>query len=191
MKTYIKRIVMGILGSFLAACMLPVSAAGQNHPRILRLEMDEQTDIALYFVAELEDALFGRVTISREPTAQELERILCPENLAAERKTDRQGNAEINFSEMGLKDGVYLVADGKCQPFYVCVPAPDGDRWRYTVEAAPGYRIGGEAEPMPEQRQTVELSVESTDASGELSGIFLVMAGGWAFLRSVLRPESG
>ena len=181
---------MGILSAILTVWLLPLSAAGQSHPRILVMQMEAQTRFSLYFVAELEDALFGRVHISREPNGEELERAMKTENLVQEVNTNRFGYAEVNFSELSLVDGVYLVAGEGITPFYVCIPAPEGDNWAYTVEVFPGYLVGGEAEPVPTSGRMISLSPEQPAAeTGELGGIFLVMAGGWAFLRRILRPE--
>ena len=190
MKEMIKRVVWGILAAVLAAGVLPIAAAGTTHPRILRFQMEPETVFRLYLAADLEDALFGRVHISREPTPEEQERIIRRENLMAEVVTNRRGEAELNFTQLGLPDGVYLVTGEAVEPFYVCLPEPDGDDWIYTVEVFPGYRIGGEAEPMPASGKVVRLSAEQPAAEpGELGGIFLVMAGCWAFLRRVLRLE--
>lgn len=188
MKTNIKRLAMGILGAILTVCVMPVSAAVQSHPRIVQFQMGEQRDIRLYFASNLEDALFGRVVISRNPGPEELERVMDRKNLVAQVTTGDSGAASCNFTELGLADGVYLVAGDGILPFYICVPAPEGDGWAYTVEVAPGYQIGGEAEPMPQNRSLAELSVEAeATEQGELGGILLVMAACCAFFLRMMR----
>lgn len=184
MKRKTNRVAMGMLTILLTVWLLPLTAAGKSPPRILRMQMEGQTDIALYFAAALEDALFGRVQISREPGQEERKRVMQPENLVLELTTDAQGRAQISMSELELEDGVYLAAGEGFSPFYVCVPAPEGDGWTYTVEVSPGYRIGGEAEPVPAVEKTVEIAVEN---HGELGGVMLVLAACCAFFLRLVR----
>lgn len=184
MKRKIKRIALGMLAAILTVWLLPLTAAGQSHPRILQIQMEGQTQIQLYFAAELEDALFGTVRISREPGQEEQNRVIQPENLVLEVTTDAQGWAQIPMSDLQLEDGVYLVDGEDFAPFYICIPAPEGEGWAYTVEAFPGYRIGGEAEPMPAAEKTVEITAEH---HGELGGILLVLAACCAFFLRLFR----
>lgn len=190
MKRYIKRIAIGIIGAILAAFILPVAAAGQAHPRILKLNMGEPGAVYdIYFAACLEDVLFDRVSISRKPAEEEMEVFLRPENMVLSVIADHMGEARIDFSAEALEDGVYLVTGKGCEPFYVCIPAPEGDGWAYTVEVYPGYLVGGEAEPMPSGERLVQCQVETQRSwAGELGGIILVTAAGCLFFLRIFRP---
>lgn len=187
MKEKIKRLVWRILAALLAMGVLPIAAAGTTHPRILQFQMEEgEQRLQIYFVAHLEDALFGRVHIGREPSPEEMERVFKEENLVAELHTDNRGYATLDFTREGLPDGVYLVAGENIDPFYVCVPEPDGAGWIYSVEVYPGYHIGGETEPKP--TGTTQVTMEP-EPYRELEGVLLLMAACGALFLRMLRPQ--
>lgn len=151
MKILGNRLAAAVLAGLLVIGMLPVRAAGQGeYDRMLKLHTDKtEASFQVYAVADLLDVLFGVEEISREPTPGEQERFCVPENLVAELVTDRTGAAEMNLTEMGLEDGVYLITWGTGEGTYVCIPAPDpdGEGWLYTVEVDPAYRDPAEHPP--------------------------------------------
>lgn len=189
MSHKIKRLLLGMILAVVAAGLLPITAAATQHPRIIQFSMGEACQIQLYLAAELEDALFGRVPISSVPTEEEVWAACREENRALTLKTDPKGEAKVDFSQRKLPDGVYLVMGDGFAPFYICVPAPEGDGWAYTVDVYPGYRIGGEAEPQPSEATLVPMQPE--EELWHLESVILTMAGFWAFLRRILHLECG
>lgn len=194
MKHDRKRLAGWLLAAVLTAGVLPLrTGAEETHQRILNLHMGSAgTCYEIYFAADLLDALFGVVTISRDPGLEELERVQRADNLAASVTTDTDGNAVCNFTRAGLEDGVYLVTGENGTSFYVCVPAPDGDGWAYTVDVYPGYRIGGEAEPKPVAGGETAVRWDSANgAAWGFEGAALLASACWALLRQVLRMIRG
>lgn len=87
----------------------------------------------LYLAATQEQLERGEVSLGSEPTAQEVESCLRPENLVAILSTDENGLAAYNFTAGGDPDGVYLVVEQFCagttgpvDPFYITIPSEKG-----------------------------------------------------------------
>lgn len=176
MKYIARRLVALILEAMLALGILGWAAtaarakpaeyntAQHSRERVLNIhkeipdggkgEADGSAEYAVYRVAQLREVLFGQVRISRIPTARELAQYQTRDNLIASVQTDAAGLASCH---LGYADGVYLVVEEgsgapaqRCQPFYVCVPAPDpsGEGWLYCVDVSPrnGPMVGPEVD---------------------------------------------
>lgn len=111
------------------------SASGEAEKQPLA---DIQID--LYLVAAMEE-LAGELSLSEQPTQQEIERYQRPENLIATLLTDVQGFATYNFTENGRPDGVYLVVERfspsiaeAIEPFYISIPTTGEEGGQYTLD---------------------------------------------------------
>ncbi len=89
----------------------------------------------IYFVAELRDYLYGDVQL---PKAVEYP---YPEIADFTLITDEDGRATINFTKMGMPDGVYLVVEREhpaikapVDPFYVIMPTTNAEGTGYDYE---------------------------------------------------------
>lgn len=168
MKNFCRRffasLLAGILGLLLLGAAAPAASGletgnGASRERILKIhkcvpagETGKESAAGtyeIYFVAELEDVLFGQVALSRTPSVREITRYRTSKNRAAAVKTDAYGVAVWNVSAEGFGDGVYLVAEtgsaDNADPFYVCVPCadPGGEGWLYTVDVYPRVSVPG------------------------------------------------
>lgn len=162
MKFLGKRLAAAALALLLAMNVLLVRASGQGrYDRVLKLHAEEAgACYQVYAVADLLDVLFGVEKLSREPTPAEQEAYCVPENRVAELVTDEAAEAEINLTEAGLEDGVYLIAGQAGEGMYVCVPAPDpdGEGWLYTVDVYPGYKDPAEHPPTEPPAEIIMLA---------------------------------
>ena len=100
----------------------------------------------IYKVATLAQLESGEVTLSEQPTVEEIAAYKKVENLVTTLKTDAQGMATYNFTENGYEDGVYMVVElfsdattGPVAPFFIAVPGTteDGTAPVYTLNINP------------------------------------------------------
>ncbi len=100
----------------------------------------------IYFVAEMEDYLYGNTTL---PEPEDFER---PENADYVAVTDSNGCATVNLTQLGMPDGVYLVEEREhiaikapVAPFYVYIPATnaDGTGYEYEITVQPKNDVEG------------------------------------------------
>ena len=100
----------------------------------------------IYFVAELREYLYGEV---RLPKAVEYP---YPEIADFTLITDEDGRASINFTKMGMPDGVYLVVEREhpaikapVDPFYVIMPTTnaEGTGYDYEITVQPKNELKG------------------------------------------------
>lgn len=96
--------------------------------------------IDLYQVATMEE-LAGELSLSAQPTREEIEKYQRPENLIATLLTDVQGFATYNFTENNRPDGVYMVVErfspattGEVEPFYISIPTAGEEGEQYTLD---------------------------------------------------------
>ena len=101
----------------------------------------------LYFVAELNDYLMGRVPL---PEAKDYD---YPDVADFSLTTDKDGKASINLTQQGMPDGVYLVVErdhpaiqAPVDPFYVFMPSTnaDGTGFDYEVTIQPKNDVKGD-----------------------------------------------
>lgn len=122
----------------------------------------------IYPVATLDEYLNGSFTISNPTTRNDLAEYTLI--------TDKNGFASLNFTQHGLKDGVYLVVEREhpdivapIDPFYIIFPA------RYTLGTESDYEISvypkNELKNVPIPTGGIELlKVDSEDNTLMLSG---------------------
>lgn len=176
MKNFCRRFFAALLAAILGLLLLGAAAPAASgletenrasRQRTLKIHTcvpgETSGSYEIYFVAELEDVLFGKVALSKLPSAREIARYRTDENLAAAVTTGASGAAVWNLTAAGFGDGVYLVAETgetpASDPFYVCVPCadPGGEGWLYSVDVYPRASVPGPA---------VEQEIQTAD--GEL-----------------------
>lgn len=100
----------------------------------------------IYFAAELNDYLTGKVTL---PEASELDHSGMADITVI---TDEDGRASVNFTQRGMPDGVYLVVEREhpvikapVDPFYVFMPTTnaDGTGHEYEITVQPKNDVKG------------------------------------------------
>lgn len=100
----------------------------------------------IYQVCTLSQLENGEVTLSQQPTAEEIEKYQTSDNLIATLTTDVQGFATYNFTEHDRPDGVYMIVEqysaattGAIEPFFLAVPGTtaDGNGYSYTMNVNP------------------------------------------------------
>lgn len=100
----------------------------------------------IYRVATMAQLESGEVTLSAQPTAEEIAAYKVTDNLIATLMTDVQGFATYNFTENGQPDGVYMIVEqfsaattGAVEPFFLTVPGTteDGSGYSYTLNINP------------------------------------------------------
>lgn len=100
----------------------------------------------IYKVATMEQIAVGEVSISSQPTEEEIAKYKHSDNLVATLMTNVQGFATFNFTEAGQSDGVYMIVEqhnpattGAVSPFYIAVPGTieDGGGHAYTLNVNP------------------------------------------------------
>lgn len=118
-------------------------------------EEDGKTPLAnimfdIYKVASFAQLESGEVTLNAQPTQEEIQRYKTIDNLVATVKTNTQGLATYNFTENGMPDGIYMVAElfsdattGPAAPFYIAVPGTteDGTAPVYSLHVNPKNEV--------------------------------------------------
>ena len=97
----------------------------------------------IYFVATMDDFTSGAVTLPDAPNAADYEKV-------GSVTTGADGKAVFNLTQLGLEDGIYLVAEQEhpailepAAPFFVAVPMMNdaGDGWNYSVTVEPKNQV--------------------------------------------------
>ncbi len=91
-------------------------------------------EFELYKVATMAQIASGEVTLSEEPTEQEIAAYKTAANLVTTLKTDAAGFASYNLTLAGQPDGVYMVVEkpnsavvAAINPFFVAIPGTSAD----------------------------------------------------------------
>lgn len=102
---------------------------------VLDIRGEGPGEVEIYRVAELWALLSGTV---RADTANP-DGYKRDENHVATLTTDENGHTAVNLSRCGYSEGVYLISgeDTGLEDTFVCIPAPEGEQWRYTVTVEP------------------------------------------------------